>query len=110
MNIFEVHKKVQGSGEYILGKDATGTHACYMIYGVVAPGEQGRELRPGAGHEELVLITQGRVSLSGHFEGMLSAGQAVHLKGEETCLLANAGNEDAVYIIAGGHSGKGHGH
>lgn len=108
MNNFEVFNKVEGSGEYILGKDATGTHACYMIYGVLKPGERGRELRPGAGHEELVLVMKGTATLSGHVTGPLQAGQAIHLKDDEMCLAENRTENDVVYIVAGGHSGQGH--
>jgi len=108
MNRFEVFKKVTRAGEYILGKDTTGTHACYMIYGVLKPGEKERELRPGAGHEELVLIMEGTATLSGHVTGQLSAGQAIHLRGDERCLAANSTERDVVYVIAGGHTGQGH--
>ena len=38
MQVYDVAGKVAGSGEYILGADATGSHACYLIYGVLAAG------------------------------------------------------------------------
>ena len=37
-------------GETILGVKDLGTHACYLIYGEVRPGQSGRLVRPGAGH------------------------------------------------------------
>ncbi len=108
MRIFDVAEKVAGSGEYILGADATGSHACYLIYGVLRPGEEGRELRPGSGHEEMVLCLSGELRLTGACTGSLRAGQAVHLRGEERCLAANPGAAEARYVIAGGHSSEGH--
>lgn len=108
MNSYQVFNKVGRSGEYILGKEVTGTHACYMIYGILAPGESGRTLSPGPGHEELILVLQGTATLTGHVSIELAAGQAIHLCGEESCLAANKGEDEMIYIIAGGHSGQGH--
>lgn len=108
MKTYDMAGKVAGAGEHILGFDATGSHACYLIYGVLRPGEAGRELRPGAGHEEMVLVVQGALTLQGAREGILRQGHAVHLVGDERCLAANAGAGDAVYVVAGGHSGGGH--
>lgn len=104
MRVYDVAGKVAGSGEYILGADATGSHACYLIYGVLKAGEQGRELRPGSGHEEMVLCISGEMHLSGTYAGVLRAGQAIHFLGEESCLAGNSSEGDAVYVIAGGHS------
>ncbi len=110
MDSYEVAARVAGSGEYILGADATGSHACYLVYGVLAAGEAGRELRPGAGHEEMVLCIRGELRLTGARSGVLAAGRAIHLKGDESCLAANTGTAEAVYVIAGGHSAGGHAH
>jgi len=110
MQVYDVAGKVAGSGEYILGADATGSHACYLIYGVLKAGEQGRELRPGNGHEEMVLCIAGELKLSGTLAGTLRQGQAMHLRGEESCTAGNPSTCDAVYVIAGGHAGGGHQH
>ena len=110
MKTFEVTGKVNSSGEYILGARDTGSHACYLIYGVLKPGEMGRELKPGHGHEEIVLATCGDLQCSGHFSGMLKQGQAMHLKGEEMVLVENRGNGNSVYVICGCHSDGGHDH
>jgi len=110
MKIHDVAGKIAGSGEYILGADATGSHACYLIYGVLKPGEAGRVLKPGAGHEEMVLAVNGDLILHGASMKVLGKGQAVHLSGEETVTAENAGKTEVVYVIAGGHSGEGHGH
>ena len=110
MKTFDVSGKVNGSGEFILGARDTGSHTCYLIYGVIKPGEKGRELKPGSGHEEFVLATIGNLQCSGQFSGTLKQGQAMHLKGEETVLVENRGKENAVYVICGGHSEGGHDH
>ena len=110
MKSFEVITKVAGSGESVLGSRETGSHACYLIYGVLKPGEKGRELKPGKGHEELILVITGDLRLSGHHTGMLKQGQAIHLQGAESCFAENPGSINAVYVISGGHSGSGPGH
>jgi hypothetical protein len=97
-------------GEYVFGSADTGSHACYMIYGTMKPGEKGREVRPGRGHEEMVLAARGSFSVTGDIAGTLEEGAVFHLAGEQTCFLENRGDIDAVYIIAGGHSAHGHGH
>ena len=108
MKVYDVFKKTGESGEYLLGSRDTGSHACYLIYGVLKPGEKGRELKPGTGHEEIVLAIGGDLQLSGHYMGMLKQGQALHLRGEETVLVSSEGSLPAVYVIAGGHSEEGH--
>lgn len=97
-------------GEYVFGSADTGSHACYMIYGTLQPGEKGRMVKPGKGHEEMLLAARGSLKVSGHFEGTLDEGSAIHLAGEQTCLLENPGTSAAVYVIAGGHTGHGHHH
>jgi len=49
MKVFDVAGKVPGSGEYVLGHDATGSHACYLIYGVLKAVSRARTAAgPGA--------------------------------------------------------------
>jgi hypothetical protein len=108
VKIFDIIEKAGDSGEYLLGSQATGSHACYLIYGVLQPGETGRELKPGQGHEEIVLALQGDMTLTGAPVGTLKQGQALHLAGDETVLAGNSGAMPAVYAISGGHSGHAH--
>ena len=108
MKIFEVAEKIQDSGEYILGSQETGSHACYMVYGLLKPGEKGRELKPGKGHEEIVLALTGDLKLTGHTTGTLKQGQALHLTGEEVVFVENTGSSQALYVIAGGHAEEHH--
>lgn len=110
MKIFELKNEALKSetGEHILGFKETGSHACYMIYGILKPGEKGRVIRPGEGHEEIVLAMKGDIEVTGHYSVILKEGSAFHITGEHECFLENKGISDAIYIIAGGHSEMGH--
>lgn len=99
----------ENGGEYVLGLKDLKTHACYMIYGELKPGEESRIACPGRGHEEILLAAVGDLDVEGDsFNGTLKEGQAVHMKEEQTCKLANRGKSKIVYIMAGGHSGVNH--
>ncbi len=110
MNLFEIKNKALSSenGEYILGFKDIGSHACYMIYGILKPGEKNRKIKPGAGHEEIVLSVKGDIEVTGYYTGRLKEGTAFHITGENECLLENKNTSDAIYIIAGGHSEDSH--
>ena len=117
MKKFGVKASAEGAGgEYVLGLKDTGTHACYMIYGSLAPGQTGRQIKPGAGHEEIVMAVRGDLGLTGPFVGKLGEdtlreGEAFHIKGEATCFLDNPSEtESAIYVVAGGHSEGGEHH
>jgi hypothetical protein len=108
MKIYDVISRVGESGETILGREDTGSHACYLIYGRMKAREKDRRLKPGKGHEEIILAVKGDFRLSGEADGTLNQGQAVHLSGEETLFLENLTDQPAVYLLAGGHSDSGH--
>lgn len=112
MNKVEVRNRAldSDSGEYVMGLEDTGSHASYLIYGVLKPGEKGRQVKPGRGHEEIVLAMQGDLILSGVMRGTLEQGSAFHIAGEAPVYLENGGDQEAVYIISGGHSEEGHHH
>jgi hypothetical protein len=109
MRIFEVKKEAtsSGRGEFLLGYRETGSHACYMIYGVLKSKEKARLVKPGLGHEEILLAMKGDFEITGHYSGSLKEGSAFHIEGEEECFLENPAESDAVYVIAGGHSEAG---
>ena len=110
MKSFELKNKALNSenNEYILGFENTGSHACYMIYGILKSKEKGRLVKPGTGHEEIILAMKGDLQVTGHYSGTLKESSAFHLRGEHECFLENPGEKDAVYIVAGGHSESGH--
>lgn len=110
MNTYDMSRRARdaATGEAILGSEDTGSHACYLIYGILRPGEKGRTARPGSGHEEMLLAVRGDLEVAGAFTGTLREGSALHLAGEQECLLENRSLSEAVYVIAGGHSEGGH--
>ncbi|MBP1695212.1 MAG: hypothetical protein H6Q41_400 [Deltaproteobacteria bacterium] len=109
MRIFEVRNSAIHSkrGEFLVGFQETGSHACYMIYGVLKPGDRARSVKPGPGHEEIVLAMGGDLEVTGFHSGGLKEGFALHLAGDQECFLENRGESEAVYVIAGGHSEAG---
>jgi len=109
MKIFEMKSKANHSerGECLLGFREIGSHACYMIYGILRPNEKARVVKPGPGHEEIVLAMKGDLVVTGHYSGFLKEGSAFHIEGERESFLENRGKSEAVYIIAGGHSEAG---
>ncbi len=110
MKIFDIKNKLKSlaSGEFIIGNELTNSHACYMIYGVIQKGEKNRLIKPGKGHEEIVLILKGEVKVTGNWEGILSEGDSFHIIEEEFLYFENQSNSEAIYVIAGGHSQKDH--
>ncbi|MBW2590445.1 MAG: hypothetical protein JRC89_14165 [Deltaproteobacteria bacterium] len=104
------HALTSESGEFIFGLEHTDSHACYMVYGVLKPGQEQRVIKPGKGHEEMVLAMKGNFEISGWFSGRLREGCAFHIAGEDTVYLQNTDTTDACYVIAGGHSHDGHHH
>ena len=110
MRKYDLRKQALSSedGEYIFGAEDTGSHACCMIYGILKPGETKRLIRPGKGHEEMVLAMKGDLEVSGHVSGHLDEGSAIHIIGGASSYLENTGLTEAVYVIAGGHSTQGH--
>jgi len=97
-------------GEFVLGVKDTGTHACYMIYGTLEPGAEGRLIKPGKGHEEIVVAVKGDIEVTGAMSGTLKEGQAFHIAGESECLLHTKSAQTAVYVAAGGHTSGQHKH
>ena len=106
MRTYEVKNKAARAekGEFLLGLRETGSHACYMIYGILKSKEKARLIKPGPGHGEIILAMKGDLEVSGFYSGNLKEGSAFYMEGEQTCYLENPGESDAVYIIAGGHS------
>ncbi|MBF0475559.1 MAG: hypothetical protein HQK59_06930 [Deltaproteobacteria bacterium] len=103
---------ITDGGEYVLGRADLNTHACYLVYGRLKPGETNRSIKPGPGHEEILCLVKGTAEAVAA-DGMvkLATGEALHLRGEEELFLQNTGTEEVIYILAGGHSpDSGHHH
>jgi uncharacterized cupin superfamily protein len=102
--------KAEG-GETVLGSQELETQDCYLIYGIVEPGQKGRVLNPGPGHEEIICLVAGVATLVGPDGPQdLKLGEAFYLKGDVTYTLENHQKMPAVFVAAGGHSGEGHQH
>lgn len=110
MKSFDVKALAAGEGgEYVLGMKDLGTHACYLIYGTLKPGETGRLVKPGSGHEEILCAIVGKLLINGQKETLtLETGHAVHVREDESFEISNPGQEHAVYVMAGGHVGHHH--
>ena len=110
MKSFELKDKALNSehSEYIFGFEDTGSHACYMVYGILKPREKGRLVKPGTGHEEIVLAIKGDLEVTGYYSGTLKESSAFHIQGEHECFLENTGEQEAVYIVAKNHSESNH--
>ncbi|MBI4684837.1 MAG: hypothetical protein HY755_06530 [Nitrospirae bacterium] len=95
----------KNNGEYVLGSQELHAHACYLVYGILKSGEEGRIIKPGGGHEEIVCIVHGETILRRDLESIaLKRGDAFYIKGEDMYFMDNSGNSEVIYIIAGGHS------
>ena len=106
MNSFDLKNEAIHSerGESLLGFRETCSHACYMIYGTMKTKEKGRRVKPGAGHEEIVLAAKEDLEVTGFFSGTLKEGLAFLIQGDQECFLENRDESQVVYIVAGGHS------
>lgn len=104
MKLINLKETLYRPGEYLVGVTQTHSHACYLIYGTLNPGEE-RELSPGAGHEEIFCLIHGKLVVSegeGHYS--VEKGQCFHLVGDTKVTLKNTTNKTAIYVLAGGHS------
>lgn len=82
MKIINIKDYLLRKDEFIAGSEATGTHACYLIYGVLKSGEK-RSISPGTGHEEIYCILEGEVEVESHNEkSLLTKGQCIYLAEE----------------------------
>ncbi len=105
MKVFDIKALADdANGEYVLGLKDLQTHAVYLIYGLLGPGEGGRKLYPGKGHEEILCVVHGDVVIDANGEThSLKAGDAIHLRDDDEFYLKNSGEETAYYVLAGGH-------
>jgi len=100
----DLSKRVGSSGEAALGPDESGALTTYLLYGVLAPFETGRRLRPGSGREEILFVIDGDLRLEGQAAGetICKAGNAVLLEEGSDHWLSNLTGATARYVLAGG--------
>jgi glyoxylate utilization-related uncharacterized protein len=108
MKVFKITDHARG-GEFIVGPTAVGSRTAYLVYNVVEPGRSAA-LKSAAGHEEILLVVDGRarVMLGGE-EAVLLPGQGIYL-GEAPDGAVYADGERVRYVCAGGHLPGGHQH
>jgi len=106
MKHFALAKQVEDSGEVAMGPQQSGMLTTYLIYGVLAPGETGRRLRPGRGREEILFLINGkaRIEQSGRnsAEIVFEGGSAIPLPEGSDYWLSNLTSRRVEYVIAGG--------
>jgi uncharacterized cupin superfamily protein len=104
MKLFALDRLASSEGgEYVLGAKDLHTQTCYMIYGILQPGETDRLVKPGEGHEEILCAVTGTLMLhTAAGAAPLHAGCAVHVKEDESFHLSNPSDQPLVYIMAGG--------
>ncbi len=106
LKIFNLWQRARDEGgETVLGSLDLKTHDCYLIFGYLEPGQTGRILNPGQGHEEIICLVSGQAVVTGPNGAQeLQPGNAFYLKGDATYTLSNPGQEQALYLAAGGHT------
>lgn len=109
MKTFTIKDHPRG-GEYIVGPSAVGSRTTYLVYNVVEPGRSA-PLRATAGHEEILLVVDGRARLVlGGEEVVLEPGQGVYLGEAPDGMLYADGGERVRFVCAGGHIPGAHHH
>lgn len=93
--------ETSSEGVYFLGPEEIKSQAVYLLYGRLRPKETGRAVTPKDGCEEIIYLVKGRMRVRcGKNSFSVNAGEAFHYGG--TYYLENPGDEEAVYIAAGG--------
>lgn len=110
MKVINVKDNLYREGEYLVGFEQTGSHACYFIYGLIKK-EDIREVSPGEGHEEIIALIEGSLEVKYNDHSIiLNKGQSIYLKGREAVTLKPYNCDLAIYVIAGGHAEDSHHH
>jgi len=106
MKLFDIKRFAnEQGGEYVLGMKDLHTHACYLIYGALAAGEKNRLVKPGDGHEEILLAVDGPLVIENEKGNIvLEPGHATHVKEDESFFISNPSEKAVIYVMAGGHS------
>lgn len=108
MKLINLKENLFREGEYLVGFEQTGTHACYFLYGFLKPEEE-REISPGKGHIEIVCLLEGEVELIKGSEVIkITKGSGFVVEEEEKVRLKNIGDKVAVYAVSGGHTDLSH--
>lgn len=89
--------------EYRLGKEDLGASSVYLLYGRLRPKESSKKLTLAEGGDEIICVVKGKIKVRcGKTVFTVGPGEAFHSKAAQSFLLDNIGDEEAVYIAAGG--------
>ncbi len=89
--------------EYRLGKEELPTSSVYLLYGRLRPKESSKKLTVAEGNEEIICVVKGKIKVRcGKTVFSVEPGEAFHSRAAQSFLLDNLGDEEAVYIAAGG--------
>lgn len=103
MKIFKLPQlaELSENGEYCLGPEELNT-SVYLLYGRLRPNEASRKIAAQAGSEEIICVVKGSIRVRcGKTSFSASSGEAFLLK-DQTFYLDNLGDDEAIYIAAGG--------
>ncbi|MBI5491690.1 MAG: hypothetical protein HY893_02030 [Deltaproteobacteria bacterium] len=93
--------------EYRLGKEELATSSVYLLYGRLRPKESSKKLTVAEGSDEIICVVKGNIKVRcGKTVFSVGPGEAFHSKAAQSFLLDNLGDEEAVYIAAGGSAAK----
>ena len=91
--------------EFCLGCDDLDTHAVYVVYGRLSPNESNRKVMPLGGHEAILYLIKGELSVTGACGVFsISSGEAFHIKDGESVRLENLSDKESIYITSGGNA------
>jgi uncharacterized cupin superfamily protein len=109
MKTFTITDYARG-GEFIVGPTAVGSRTTYLVYNVVEPGRSA-PLQSAAGHEEILLVVDGKARLVlGGEELVLLPGQGAYLGEAPDGVIYADGGERVRFVCAGGHVPGAHHH
>jgi redox-sensitive bicupin YhaK (pirin superfamily) len=107
MKIYRLPQLIEGSpdSQYRLDFEDLQTHAVYLLYGRLRPGETGRRLCPPEGHEEIICVVKGHLMVKrGSYKSLVGEGEAFHLNSDDTLVVDNPKDAETIYIAAGGRT------
>lgn len=103
MKIYRLPTLAEASrnGEYRLGPEEAQTGSAYVVYGRLRPGQTGHRLVLDEGHEEIICVVKGTMTVScGKKSFTVSAGEAFNPGSGNEVAMDNAGQSEAIFISA----------
>lgn len=106
MDLINIKEVMYREGEYLVGSELTGSHACYLLYGTLLAGES-RVMKASAGHAEIWCLMNGTGTVADeNGEQAIGRGQCFYYQDTALATITNTGTDTMVYVVAGGHTGE----